>query len=266
MLDRSLIIGLATFVLTASVLAIPAIAQPHGGHGESMTRAQVEARVAERFAASDLDNDGAITREEAEARRDTRRSQRLDRRFARLDANGDGEVSMAERDAAREAHRERRAARRAQRPVRRGDMIAEESNMRERVTVEEMRAAAERQGLDAPNPEAWRERRAERAAQRAAAWDAADTDGNGALDRNEFAAMGETRRANMAERRASRFEQQDANGDGRLSLAEISSRAMERFDAADADDDGVVTLEERRTAHRNHRRAMYIENQQNRVY
>ena len=61
-----------------------------------------------------------------------RRAELMDRRFARMDADSDGLITTAERDAARAERRERRS-------VRRSDMIAEESNMRGRLSEEEMR-------------------------------------------------------------------------------------------------------------------------------
>jgi hypothetical protein len=71
------------------------------------TRAEVQARVQERFAALDADHDGAVTRAELDAyrakarttrdaERDAARATRRDAMFARLDTNHDGQISKAE--------------------------------------------------------------------------------------------------------------------------------------------------------------------------
>ena len=238
-MDRSIAIGLVSFAITASVLAIPSIADARHGRAEPMTRAAVETRVAERFAAADADASGGITREEAAAHRDARRAERMDRRFARMDADSDGLITTAERDAARAERRERRS-------VRRSDMIAEESNMRGRLSEEEMRAAL---GPDAPltvPPELRDERRTARMERRNQAWAAADSNNDGALSRLEFDALHAGRNERRAQRRAGRFDRMDADGNGEISLAEMSTRALARFDRVDADGDGTVTAEERR--------------------
>lgn len=252
-MDRGFVIGLSAFVLTASVLAIPTVAHSQPGrHGAAMTRATLEAHVAERFSLIDANGDGAVTQDEIAARRTVG----IDRRFDRLDADNDGEITQAERDAAREARRSRRGGARIRREINGEQMIAEERNMRERLTLPQGEEAAGRLS----------ERRARWQARRAAAWEAADADGNGALNRAEFAAMAEARGARASQRRAGRFGQADANGDGRISLAEMSARALARFDAMDGDENGVVTREERREARQAYRRAMRIENDGNRVY
>ena len=76
-MDRSIAIGLVSFAITASVLAIPSIADARPGRTEPMTRAAVEDRIAQRFAAADADSSGAISREEAAAHRAARRAERM---------------------------------------------------------------------------------------------------------------------------------------------------------------------------------------------
>ena len=60
------------------------------------TRAQVEAKVKEHFAAVDANKDGAITREEADAFKAKRRAEWRDKKFADLDADKNGQISREE--------------------------------------------------------------------------------------------------------------------------------------------------------------------------
>lgn len=262
-MDRSLTIGLVSFAVTASLLAIPAIANSHGGRdwSQPMTRAQMENRIAERFAAADADGSGAVSREEAAAYRAVRQAERQARRFARMDVDGDGEISIAERDAAAAARMERRG-------VRRSDLMAEHRDMRAQVSTEDMARMAEGRAESAP-VETRPSRRVMRIERRNQAWQAADADGNGALNAAEFETMVAARRDRMRQRAAAagrpdrgttRFDRMDTDGDGALTLAEMSVRPLAMFARADADNDGVVTREERRAA----RQAMRAERRQRR--
>lgn len=71
----------------------------------------------------------------------------------------------------------------------------------------------------------------------------ADTNGDGLLTAEELAAAGEERAAHRAERMIARLDQ---NGDGALSEDEITSRRdpSRMFDRLDANDDGAVSAEE----------------------
>ncbi|MGX7951116.1 EF-hand domain-containing protein [Tsuneonella sp. HG249] len=96
-------IGAAVLATTGIALAAPALAQ----QGD-MTRAQVEAKAAERFARMDANNDGVLNAADREARRG--------QAFDKLDTNNDGSISEAEfnaRQAARGAKRAERAAQHA---------------------------------------------------------------------------------------------------------------------------------------------------------
>lgn len=98
------------FVIAASLAALvagsaPALAQQAGPdrRAQPTTRADVTARVKERFALVDANRDGAVTRAEfdgyrakAQAERETKRTERRGEMFARLDANKDGQISQAE--------------------------------------------------------------------------------------------------------------------------------------------------------------------------
>lgn len=244
-MDRSIVIGLISFAVTASVLAIPTIgnAQASGGWIGAMSRAQLEDRIAERFSAADADGSGALSREEAEAYRAARRAARQARRFARIDSDGDGEISVEERNAAQIRRIERRG-------VRRSDMIADNSNMRARLSESEL--APLRQGRNRRAAQADAE--APAALSRDRAWREADADGNGSLNSEEFSALRAVRHERHAHRRTSRFDDMDSNNDSQLSLAEFSARPRAMFTRADTDGDGVVTIDERR-AMRDARRA-----------
>jgi len=97
----------------AALLALPVLAaemHAHRGHGPQgpETRAEVVAKVKERFAAADLNHDGVLTREEFDqsARGDEgevrRAYDRASRRTLREQwtTNKDGQISKAEYDAA----------------------------------------------------------------------------------------------------------------------------------------------------------------------
>lgn len=84
-------------------MAVPAVAAMHGpgpgpGPMADMTRADVQARVKERFAMIDADKDGAITMDEVKAHREAKRAERRDAHFKAMDKNGDGSISRAEFD------------------------------------------------------------------------------------------------------------------------------------------------------------------------
>ena len=102
---KKLMIGVG---LTA-LLALPALAADQGAprpEPKPMTRAEVQTKLAERFAKLDLNKDSAITkaevdqaREAMKARRTEQRAKHRDERFQRLDTNKDGQLSKAEYDA-----------------------------------------------------------------------------------------------------------------------------------------------------------------------
>jgi len=93
----------------AAAAALPAVAQPAPARPDAnrvLTRAEVQSRVQARFARADVDKDGFVTREEAQARRAGGRQRiragREERRaalFARLDGNRDGVLSREEFEA-----------------------------------------------------------------------------------------------------------------------------------------------------------------------
>lgn len=243
-MDRSIAIGLASFFVTASLLAIPAIATE--GHAmrdvDTMSRAQVEAHLAERFVEADADGSGSLNRDEFAAQRIARMEARLGGMFERMDADGDGEISVEERDAAHARMAQRRN-------IRRSDMIAENYNMRARLTEEELAPLRE----VAP-PGAMADPESAPAANRhdrhVANWASADADGNGSLNASEFQALHTQFHRPPTTRRPSRFDRMDNDRDGRISLEEFSARRLAMFDRADADSDGTVTREERSAARR----------------
>jgi len=78
----------------------------------NISRDEISASHAERFASSDADGDGIVTRAEfdshRQAMREERRARRADRQFGRLDSNGDGQISAAEYEAVHAARMEAR--------------------------------------------------------------------------------------------------------------------------------------------------------------
>ncbi|MCW3797846.1 hypothetical protein OMW55_08520 [Sphingomonas sp. BN140010] len=151
--------------LLAGLAATAAVAQvPQGGLGPgqrnaTQTRAQVLQRVQGMFARLDLNRDGVLTQQEAQAagqqvrgQRGQRamnpalRQQRLAQAFARRDLNNDGVITRAEFDQVRAQHADRRqAGRRGQRMggVAVSRMFATADFNRDgRVTVQEATGAA----------------------------------------------------------------------------------------------------------------------------
>jgi Ca2+-binding EF-hand superfamily protein len=95
-----------------TALAVPALADDMGKKGAMkapQTRAEVEARVKERFAKADENRDGAVTKAEVEASREKRAAEMRARHFDRIDANKDGSISRAEFDAGHEARKAKMA-------------------------------------------------------------------------------------------------------------------------------------------------------------
>jgi Ca2+-binding EF-hand superfamily protein len=107
----------ALLAASAALLALPALADHHGGEGpmamamkerwtQPETRAEAEARIAEHFAAFDADKDGAVTTAEIDAQRArmretmaARMGEMQARMFDKLDADRNGTISKAEWDA-----------------------------------------------------------------------------------------------------------------------------------------------------------------------
>ena len=93
-----LMTGIAAFLLSGGI----AVASPGGMFGldadddGNITRAELSAKLDERFSRMDSNGDGQITETEMDSARERLR----DEVFTRLDANGDGSVSRAEMEAA----------------------------------------------------------------------------------------------------------------------------------------------------------------------
>ncbi|MDX2208795.1 MAG: EF-hand domain-containing protein [Sphingopyxis sp.] len=148
----------------AAAIAAPALGAPDGARGNVdsddngvLTRTEVEADVAKRFAKLDANKDGKVD----DGDRAAHRAERQNAMFAALDSDRNGSVSRAEFDAAAAARDTKRAERRAQR-VERGNASEEmrgkhggrrhghggrmlgmvDSNGDKAITLEEMRAAA----------------------------------------------------------------------------------------------------------------------------
>jgi hypothetical protein len=101
--------AMAAFLLSGGIVA----AHPGGmsdfdaNDDGNVTRAEVSAKINERFAQLDTDGDGKVSESELAAIRDARRAERFDR----LDTNGDGSLSRAEMDAAHQKRAEGRGKR-----------------------------------------------------------------------------------------------------------------------------------------------------------
>jgi Ca2+-binding EF-hand superfamily protein len=101
-----------SFLGCAALLATAGAAAAQGPDRRSarnadLTRAQVIERTDRAFARLDTDNDGRFTREEARARGEQRREQRMTRMFDRLDADRNGSITREEMAQAHAARRGR---------------------------------------------------------------------------------------------------------------------------------------------------------------
>lgn len=187
----------------AALLAVPALAvqQAPARPGQALTLAELQTRAQARFARTDRDGDGFITREEIQAQaggrvdpaeRRARREQRQARRaerLARLDTDRDGTISRAERQAFRAARGggERSDAQRAARQERRAERQA--SRGARPMRIGERRFAR----LDADGDA--RVSFAEVAARLERRFQRIDSNGDGALTRDERRAARERRQA-----------------------------------------------------------------------
>lgn len=108
----------------AAFAAVPTLAQQGGEDrgrlAQPQTRAAVAAKVQARFAQTDSDRDGFITRDEVRARGEARRGERRAGLFDRLDSNHDGSISRSEFDARPALRGGERQGMRGQRFGRRG--------------------------------------------------------------------------------------------------------------------------------------------------
>jgi Ca2+-binding EF-hand superfamily protein len=102
-------VGLAVFCAGVAVAAGHA-GKSHDGkmhHGmmadAPKTRAEVEAKVKEHFAAMDANKDGSVTVEERGAARQAKMAEMKDGHFKAMDTNSDGSISRAEFDAGHSA-------------------------------------------------------------------------------------------------------------------------------------------------------------------
>ena len=104
---KKLIIGASV----AALMAVPALAwqmgEHHGPKGPT-TRAEVQAKVQERFAKADTNKDGAITQAEFDTHRtamkaewQAKRAEHRAQMFAKLDSDKNGQLSKAEFSAPR---------------------------------------------------------------------------------------------------------------------------------------------------------------------
>ncbi|MEH3108399.1 MAG: EF-hand domain-containing protein [Sphingomonas fennica] len=146
---RTLPLFAAGFALLAAAAA-PAAPTPDRPAPKPMTRAEVQQKVAERFAKWDTNRDGKVTQAEFDAARQAMRAERGEKRFARLDADGNGSVTKAEfaaahdgKGAARpEGKRDggRRFAHRGGPGMGRGGLMAMDANKDGAVTLAEAAA------------------------------------------------------------------------------------------------------------------------------
>ena len=169
----------------------------------------------------DADNDGFITRAEANSYR------RLSEGFDAIDLNRDGQVSREEMAARSKARREERHAAAKQR------WQAADADGNGEISMQE---ASESMPLLARH------------------FQKIDVDGSGQLSHSEVRKSRSEHHEHVRARFAERWQSADVDGDGTLDLAEAQTgmpRLAERFSHVDVDNNGKVTQEELR-AHTHH--------------
>lgn len=155
----SLLLGTVAAAIATPALAAPGEARgnPDADNNGVLTRAEVEADVAKRFAKLDANKDGKVD----DGDRAAHRAERQNAMFAALDTDRNGSVSRAEFDAAAAARDAKRTERRAAGAERRGDgaemrgkhgdrrhggggrmLGMVDTNGDKAITLDEMRAAA----------------------------------------------------------------------------------------------------------------------------
>lgn len=208
----------------AALMALPAIAQTAAPQTPEKaarwsapeTRADLEKKIAERFAAADTNKDGAVTEAEIKAQGEARRAEgekkmaeARTRMFAAMDTDKNGQISRGEWD----SHHAGMKAKWAERP---------ETAQADGKDRREMRMKFK----DGDKDGARGDRKGHRMMHRG---------GHGGMGWGSFGEKG--------------FESADANKDGRITLAEAKAKPLARFDAADTNKDGTLSPEERRAAH-----------------
>jgi hypothetical protein len=79
---------------------------------QEISKTEFLAGATARFDAGDVNQDNFLSDDERKAQREANRDARKDRRFAKTDVNGDGQISKEEFDTVREARREKSKQRR----------------------------------------------------------------------------------------------------------------------------------------------------------
>lgn len=210
-------IAATTETPTTGTLAKPAPANRHARAAQSVTRAEVQSRMAAAFAKLDANHDGFISKDELgtiEAQREQKAQQRAQafdpsKIFDRLDTNHDGKITVAEVNAMRAKRAQTKTGQAAPAP------------------------ATGFKGLMA----------------------VADTNKDGVLTRAEFETMGQQLKGRMEKASIARggmatrmFDMEDTNKDGKVTLAEMQQAALARFDRVDLNHDGTITPQERQQA------------------
>lgn len=190
---------LAFISMTAALAISPALADPAADTNNDgrISKAEFVNAANIRFSESDKNGDNFVSKEERDAHREFRSSERDDARFDRIDQNGDGVITREEFDAhtdMRHAHRESRRDINKDGQVDRQDRVERREKMRERMKERMDRPRGERHARFSP-----------------------DTDGDGFVSRAEHDVAVEKM-----------FDRLDVNGDGYLEKGEGKRRHKRR--------------------------------------
>jgi len=168
--------------------------------------------------------------------------------LARLDTDNDGRISRAEAQAGQQAWQARRDAHRAERAAR-GEGARTESPRREGARSADARGERPQRGAGGPRAHKGG------GFDLVAGFDAIDGNRDGYITRSELrtwhTAKSAERRAEGARRFDAKFGEADLNNDGKLSRVEVSEkmpRLAERFAWLDENSDGFLSREELRPA------------------
>lgn len=210
----------AIFTAIATVLVgTAAIANPKADTNQDgvITRAEFMAASDARFAKSDLNGDGYISKDEKETARENHHAERRAEHFSRMDANGDGLISQDEFNTAGDMRKDRKRDKRRERMDVNKDGQFDEAD--KQAFREKMESRRER----------YKEMRGRRGE-----------------DGRKGRRGGKNKMAGI-----------DTNGDDLISAQEYQAGAEKMFDHMDANGDGQLTEGEGRRGKRRHKRKRF---------
>jgi len=199
------ILGTSVILLTAGI----ALANPKADTNNDgmITKAEFMSAASDRFIDTDLNADGALSKDEMKASRELRKEAHAQKRFNDIDANGDGVISQSEYDAKRAERSEKILAKRKARRDLNNDGVVDDADkeLRKAKRTERKEKRAERKENRSVNRDNYRKRIKR------------DANGDGLITRAEYDTATEAM-----------FIRLDANADGVLTKGEGKKRGKKR--------------------------------------